>query len=282
MSDCYTYEKLNYKQGVFDESIDVTYIITMEESIERHEHIRNELKKHQPTSKVIIVFNKGYKKCAKSYNCGEVDISYKDLTHAVMHIFDISKEKGNILILEDDFIFNNDISDKDIDNVTDFLKKKEPDVYSLGSIQYIVNPLSLTHRKLFAKMGSHAMIYSKNGRENLKKKFENCSEKSHDIDVLTCYPSECYGYHKNVYAQIFSETENRSNWGKDLYYVPIFIVKVYIGFITTIVYFFGLDKEERINTKYDNLNLYLRLLNIIVFIFIIYSVIRILKSKVFC
>tara|TARA_Y100000389_G_scaffold189167_1_gene212603 strand:+ start:208 stop:1062 length:855 start_codon:yes stop_codon:yes gene_type:complete len=277
MNECYTYETLNYKKGLFDESIDVTYIITMEESIERHEHIRNELMKHKPTSQVIIVFNKGYKKCSKSYHCGEVDISYKDLTHAVMHIFDISKEKGNILILEDDFIFNNDITDKDIDNVTEFLGKKKPDAYSLGSIQFIVNPISLTHRKLLAKLGTHAMIYSKKGRDNLIKKFENCSNISHDIDMLTFYPSQCYGFHKNVYAQIFSETENMSNWGKSLKYVPTFLIKAYIGFFIVISSLFGIDKEERIHKKYDNLNKSLLLLNLIVFIFMIYLFTKIIK-----
>jgi hypothetical protein len=194
-----------------------------------------------------------------------------------MHIFDISKDMRNILILEDDFIFNNDIAKKDIDNVTDFLGKKKPDSYSLGSIQFIVNPVSLTHRKLLAKMGAHAMIYSKNGRENLRKKFRNCSNISHDIDILTCYPNECYGYHKNVYAQIFSETENRSNWGKGLNYVPIFIIKAYIGFVNVISSLFGLDKEENIHKKYDNLNKSLLLLNIIVLIFITYLFIRIMK-----
>ena len=277
MNNCYTYETLNYKQGLFDESVDVTYIITMEDSIERHAHIRNELKKHQPTSQVIIVYNKGYKKCAKSYHCGEVDISYKDLTHAVMHIFDISKDMRNILILEDDFIFNNDIGKKDIDDVTNFLGKKKPDSYSLGSIQFIVNPVSLTHRKLLAKLGTHAMIYSKNGRENLRKKFRNCSNISHDIDMLTSYPSECYGYHKTIYAQIFSETENMSNWGKCLNYVPTFIIKAYICFVIVISSLFGIDKEEKIHEKYDNLNKSLLLLNIIVFMFITYFFIRIMK-----
>lgn len=271
MNNCYTYETLNYKQGLFDESVDVTYIITMEDSIERHAHIRNELKKHQPTSQVIIVYNKGYKKCAKSYHCGEVDRSDKDLTHAVMHIFDISKDMRNILILEDDFIFNNYIAKKDIDNVTDFLRKKNTDSYSLGSVQFIVNPVSLTHRKLLVKMGTHAMIYSKNGRENLRKKFRNCSNISHDFDMLTSYPSECYGYHKNIYAQIFSETENRSNWGKGN--VPIFIIKAWIVILSLL----GLDKEENIHKKYDNFNKFMLLLNIIVLILITYLVVKIIK-----
>ncbi len=48
---CYTYKEFYYDNGLFDNSIDITYIITMEDSFERHQHILNELKKHKPTKK---------------------------------------------------------------------------------------------------------------------------------------------------------------------------------------------------------------------------------------
>ena len=58
---CYAYEILNYEKGLFDRSIDITYILTMEHAVDRHASIREQLKKHQPTSRVVLVYNKGYK-----------------------------------------------------------------------------------------------------------------------------------------------------------------------------------------------------------------------------
>ena len=63
--NCYTFSELHFKKGVYDKSIDATYIITMEHSIERHKNITNQLKKLQPTKLVYIVFNKGFRKCDK-------------------------------------------------------------------------------------------------------------------------------------------------------------------------------------------------------------------------
>ena len=59
---CYSYQTLNYKHGVFDVAVDVTYILTMEDSLERHKNIKAQLSKIIPTSKIIVVYNKGYKK----------------------------------------------------------------------------------------------------------------------------------------------------------------------------------------------------------------------------
>ena len=54
--NCYTFSKLHFKKGVYDESIDATYIITMEDNIERHKNITNQLKKLQPTKLVYFIF----------------------------------------------------------------------------------------------------------------------------------------------------------------------------------------------------------------------------------
>ena len=73
---CYTYKELTYSSGIFDSTVDVTYILTMTNSTERHVHIHEQLKYHHPTSKVIIVFNDGYKNCMKSMKCGEIDLHF--------------------------------------------------------------------------------------------------------------------------------------------------------------------------------------------------------------
>ena len=85
-SECYSYKELKFRDGILDPSVDMTYILTMDNSINRHRNIARQLAKMVPTSKVTVIFNKGYKECDKYNVCGKITTSYEDLTHAVMHI----------------------------------------------------------------------------------------------------------------------------------------------------------------------------------------------------
>ena len=260
--DCYTYETLHYEKGLFDKSVDVTYILTMDHAVDRHVRIREQLNQHHPTARVVIIYNKGYKKCSKTYKCGEIDVSYKDLTHAVMHIFDMSQDKNRILILEDDFIFNTDVTSREINDVTDFLVNNDPDVYSLGSLQHFVDPRTIgkAHVRLYFKGGAHSMIYSRRGRRYLQKEFSTCSYQSQDMDLVTAYPCRMYGYHKNIYAQTFPRTENRKNWGRGHPVYSTFCSLVFIPFLEL----FGFDNYNDIHSKYNYYNKCMAVLSIII------------------
>lgn len=277
---CYAYEILNYEKGLFDRSIDITYILTMEHAVDRHARIREQLKKHQPTSRVVLVYNKGYKKCSKDYKCGKVDVSYKDLTRAIMHIFDMSRDKNRILILEDDFIFNTDVTSTEINEVTDFLINKNPDVYSLGSLQHFVDPLTVgkVHVRLYVKGGAHAMIYSKKGREYLQREFDTCSYQSQDMDLVTAYPCRVYGYHKNIYAQTFPRTENRKNWGRGHAIYSTFYSLIFIPFLEL----FGFDDHHDIHAKFNYYNKCMAVLSVIIITTIVMLLTKFLfKIKLF-
>lgn len=264
---CYTYKEFYYDNGLFDNSIDITYIITMEDSVERHQHILNELKKHKPTKKVVIVYNKGFKKCLKRDKCGKINISYADLMHAVMHIFDISKNKDNILILEDDFIFNTNTRENDINSINNFLIKNNPIIYSLGSVHWLCSLFNFIHKRLYIKGASHAMIYSKKGRYLLKQQFESCKDVNKDIDLLTCFQKNTYGYYKNIYAQTFEETENRKNWSKNIKY---FDLKIFVKCLIYIHKIFGLENKHNIHNKIDNLNCFLFSLHFLIVLILVY------------
>ena len=134
----YSYKELKFSEGFLDFSVDITYILTMNNSIERHKNIKTQLNEVVPTSKVVIVYNQGYKKIKKVNDCGIIDRSYDDLTHAVTHIFDLA-EKNNynrILILEDDFIFDSNRMTDEVVNVNNFIINNQPNLYSLGCINY--------------------------------------------------------------------------------------------------------------------------------------------------
>ena len=57
---CYNFEKLNYKTGLLDETVDATYIIHLEGN-GRYDNILNQLEEYKPTQTVYILLNKGFK-----------------------------------------------------------------------------------------------------------------------------------------------------------------------------------------------------------------------------
>ena len=65
--NCYSKKFIISKKGIFDTFIDMTYVITLEDSKERHKSVISQLKKYELTKKVSIVFNKGFKNVKKNY-----------------------------------------------------------------------------------------------------------------------------------------------------------------------------------------------------------------------
>ena len=111
-NNCYTFKELNFNCGFLDDSCDITYIVHLEGN-GRLENIYNQLSTYQPTKKVIILFNKGYKKCNKKL---KEYIPRYDLIDCYITVFNHAKNYNNILILEDNFIFSDKILDNNITN----------------------------------------------------------------------------------------------------------------------------------------------------------------------
>jgi len=171
---CYKFEEKNYKKGIFDNFVDATYIITMINS-KRHENIIKQLDEYQPTKKIFILYNYGYITCKK--NLRENTPSY-DLTDAYINILYHSKLQNfnNILILEDDFIFDIKIKDKEIINEINYFMNKNTNNkinFNLGPIPLLSYPNIIKHNNIFKSIcsfGSHGIIYNKNiqGRKSIK------------------------------------------------------------------------------------------------------------------
>lgn len=124
-NECYNLKLTEYNNGLFDKSIDATYIIFLEGNTKRYENIKNELKKNKPTKKVYILYNKGWKKCKKDKY---ITNTAKDLVDCNMYILKHAKKQNydNILILEDDYLFDNNIKNKNIiKDIDNFLLKKK-------------------------------------------------------------------------------------------------------------------------------------------------------------
>jgi hypothetical protein len=223
MNNCYRFEKILIDKPVIFKSIDATYIIHLEGN-GRIEHIMIQLSKITPSKIVYIVFNKGYKKCKKE---SFINTTNRDLVDANIKIFTHSNEMNynNILILEDDFIFE-DISENDSIEVDKFLiKNKNKDIcYLIGSLPFIIIPtFDLNHWKGFFTGGMHSVIYTKQHRINILKMDQS---KIKDWDKKDFFKLKKYVYKKPLCFQTFPITNNRKNWHDSNimnYFTDIFI-----------------------------------------------------------
>ena len=103
-SNCYREEVLFFPKSLWNNKL-VTYLITLEGS-NRRERYMKELHRVKPSMQVIILHNKGFKKCFKEgvYSPGQ------DLWHANQEIFRrCEADSRSVLILEDDVQFTSNI-----------------------------------------------------------------------------------------------------------------------------------------------------------------------------
>ena len=123
-SKCYEFQNFKFENGLFDETVDATYIINLVGN-SRYNNIIKQINEYKPTSEVFILFNQGFKKCNKTK---KIIYPANDLNDAFLQIFRHANNKNydNILILEDDFIFHKEIKNKKhINSINKFLKKNK-------------------------------------------------------------------------------------------------------------------------------------------------------------
>lgn len=223
-SQCYRLEQHDFSDGFLD--LDATYIIHLEGN-GREEQVNKQLEEYHPTNLVYILYNKGYKKCNKSLHLNESKV---DLIDAFLYIFKDAKHKNykNILILEDDFMFNSRIKDKQIQrNIMEFIKKKEnePMIYMLGCLPLMQKPCNKYTNELIFGIGTHACIYTQSVIEEVLQ--ENVQDIT-DWDYYTHSKYARYMYHEALCYQLFPETENQKNWHSfnGLTYFLIYIIKI--------------------------------------------------------
>jgi len=234
-SDLYFFEEIKKKSGLLDKCIDATYIIHLEGNKERRSNIINQMKLYNITQKTIILNNKGFNKCKKKLRA---QTPVCDLIDCYIQIFKNAEEKdyNNILILEDDFIFNKKIKDQEvIDQLTEFINtqssKNNNFIYLLGTVPYLQLPsLFQNHSKVFITTGTHSSIYSKQFRKNILD-IKDPQDTINDWDLYTnfyCQYTTRYIYKDPLCYQLFYETENFNSWKSflNLKYLLIAIFKI--------------------------------------------------------
>jgi hypothetical protein len=210
-SKCYTFEKKTYQNGLLNKSVDATYIIHLKNN-GRYEHIEKQLAEYQPTNVVYIVLNQGYKKCGKKLIDQAPD---QDLTDAFLQCFKHADENGygNILILEDDFIFSPEVKNQStLKTIDAFLNKKKDEafIYYLGCVPLLILPYDWNHYISLKSLTCHSIVYSKKSRELFNK---NIYHKHWDV-ILEKSISNKYLYCKPLCYQLFPETENKKTWAE--------------------------------------------------------------------
>jgi hypothetical protein len=269
-NNCYKFEKNMYTDGMFEECVDATYVIHLEGN-GRYDSIQKQLREYHPTNTVYIVFNKGYKNCKKD---DHIKLPAQDLTNAFLEIFKDAKIKNynNILILEDDFMFNEKIKESfHQKNISVFLKDNEnTDIqYLLGCIPYFKVPyiFNTNHCINVVSTGSHACVYTKSNREKiLKEKEENIK----DWDTYNCFNSRRYGYYTPVCYQLFPETENSKNWGYETFLFSI------LAIIPKKI-FKWLNLDTQVEPGYSFFYLFSNIMFYIVLFIIFYTIYRVLN-----
>jgi hypothetical protein len=207
---CYRFEKIEFKNALLN--IDATYVIHLENN-GRIGSVREQLNKFRPTRNVFILHNKGYKKCKKD---DYINTPPLDLIDAFWHIFKDAYQKNykHVLILEDDFIFNERIKNIKVrQNIMNFINNKNYDVYSLGLLPFLQSAYNNTTSICLLGGGTHAMIYSRNC---ISKVLQDDKRSIKDWDLYIATKFTKYIYNEPLCYQLFPETENQKHWGNDI------------------------------------------------------------------
>ena len=211
---CYRFEKITNAAGFLEKSISATYIIYLNNN-GRLPDIKTQLAEYQPSKTIYIVFNQGYKKCNKNkYINGPA----RDLIDAYLQIFKHARTEKyqNILILEDDFIFDPKIKDTfHQDNINSFVNKYQDTkfIYYIGCIPILQIPYDYFHNILVLAMGAHSIIYSKTYREYVLNHVSQTDIIDWDVFMSQSSFMQRYNYYIPLCYQLFPKTENSKTWG---------------------------------------------------------------------
>ena len=282
--DSYRFIDLNLCKkgdGLFDNYLDMVYIITMENS-DRHEKMISELKKNKPYHKIKILYNKGFKNTNKVLP--ENGSNY-DLVDANRHIFmdAMSNDYENILIFEDDVCFYENYTKQDIENIGNFIKTNNYDLYDIGPcgvsfcIPYIYD---LNQYCVFFRTGSHSIIYNKCFIE----KFFNETKLIHHIDMYTNHIKfKKFNYYNQICYQLFPKTENQKTWFiacKEIFYFD-FLSKIVMDIIFYLITHFKVDSSPKYIPFIYNLNKLLGstlvIITTLIILWIIYRIYKFLR-----
>lgn len=261
MSNCYNLKKIIFDDPIFIKNLLTTYIIHLENN-GRYSNIMDQLNKYNITYENNILLNKGYKKCKKVLT---EQLPKYDLIDSYYYIFKDAYKKNYeyVLILEDDFIFDDNIKNKKyIDDITLFLLNSIDTnfVFALGVLPIMLFPYNFNINYILLGGGTHAMIYS---RKFIEYTLNYNKFLIKDWDIYLRFNAMKYTYYKPLCYQLFPETDNSNNWGT---VIGINYNTIYQPFI----HYFELDKKI---DGYKYFYIFSKILTMVLLLIIIYLII---------
>ena len=262
-----------YTDGIFNDSVDATYILHLEGN-GRLKSIIKQITEIHPTNIVYIVFNKGFKNCKKILL---KDTPPYDIIDTNINVFKHANDNNynNILVLEDDFIFSDNIKNKNhINNINTFLLKKGGSdfIYQLGGKPFILFPIGNSTYLTLSTLG-HADIFSKVSQNRLINDYNTGKITSYNhisgLDVYILYQSifllNLYIYDIPLVYQIFPITHSQQHWysndvlSKCIQYLDLSYIKIT-----------NLDKTPQ--PGFSRFYIISKIVSLVLFIFIIYVI----------
>jgi hypothetical protein len=243
---CYVVTKRSFHSGIFDSSVDATFIVTLVGS-PRLQEVQEQLDFIVPTREVYTVYNSVAPGCAKELLGHPVKETYQDLMHAYLYVLQHAaqlKYKGRILILEDDFVWHPRLANKPIqEDLTTFLTSENPRLYALGAVWGWAFPSpfragNLKHIWINERAGSHALIISNETRSDLLA-MKWAEERKWDIDEVLSSFGGMYMYWQPLCVQCFSNTANKKTYEMEVSYSRKLLVEVGLRFYTAL----GIDSH---------------------------------------
>jgi len=230
---CYEFKMRTYPKGFLDPSVDATYVIHLLNN-GRYDAIQKEVDAFQPTKILWFVLNEGFKACPKQL---PKQLAGYDLADATAQIYRHAAEMGyeNILILEDDCFFHEDLKNPEVQQDLNavFLQKKDtPFSYRLGCIPFLMVPF-VTHSSFGFYGGAHAYVTSAAFRANAQNRIT-------DIDEYLNIAGNQYAYYKPLAYQLFPDTDNKASWGTNFSLFP-YIFPLLAVFFKLYIRLIGLD-----------------------------------------
>jgi len=187
------------------------------------------------------------------WNCyPSINISQIDLVDAFFQCFKDANEKGyeHILILEDDFIFDEKILETyHTKSIETFLKSNEGDnyIYYLGTLPAIQLSTITDHDRVLSSCGMHSCIYPKAFIRYILTKQSEIKDYDNFMNLnFLDFPR--FKYNKILCYQIFPFTENQSNWGES-----IIEKKIIVPIMLLVIKYLNLNND--IQPGYNILNI---------------------------
>lgn len=174
--------------------------------------------------RAFFQINEGYRRCPKQ----NVDSPPTDLLHALLQAFRHAHGFQNVLIMEDDAIFERTGLQLKLAlrRVGEFITDRQQrgkafNTYNLGAVAHILLPCgkNLNHRRIVGFRGCmQAVIWSKEARNqvlesiNLSKRPKHHLLHADDRNVIPQLEQHAFTYRSPVATQLFVETDNSRHW----------------------------------------------------------------------